>query len=462
MNENTTIAALATAQGVGGIGIIRVSGKEAVPIASKVFRSPSGKTLDSRKTHTINYGHVVDPSTGEVLDQALFMLMRAPHTYTGEDTVEIQCHGGPYVEEKILELLVKCGARPADRGEFSKRAFLNGKMDLSQAEAIMDLIQSNSQMSHKASVEQLSGRLTREVDLERENLLELTTMIEANIDYPEYDVEEVTYEHLLTSIDEILRSLEKLYATSESGIRIREGVRTAIIGSPNVGKSSLMNRILGRDRAIVTHIAGTTRDVIEESVDFFGIPLRLADTAGIRSTEDTVEKIGVDLAREAAAQADLLLYVLDATEFMEASPELSLLDEEIMQQKPILLLANKEDLLDGSAERPSKLHGHDILWISALTGEGLEELGQSIRQLFFEGEVEVSGHPMITNVRQKEALYRAIQALKAAREAAETGLPEDIIMIDLTEAYDSLGEISGRSLRSDVIDEIFKRFCLGK
>ena len=454
MNDQTsTIAALATAPGTGGIGIIRVSGPEAVSLVQKIYQSPSGRSLEKARTHTIHYGFIKDPATNEVIDQVLVMLMRAPHTYTGEDTVEVQCHGGPYVEQKILETLVSIGAEPADRGEFSKRAFLNGKMDLSQAEAVMDLIQSNSEMSRKASMEQLEGHLARAVEGLLEKLLDLTTMIEANIDYPENDVEEVTYDRLLQDTESLLNDLHKLYDTADSGIRVREGLRTAIIGSPNVGKSSLMNRILGRDRAIVTQIAGTTRDVIEESVDFYGIPLRLSDTAGIRQTEDTVEKIGVDLAMEAARKADLILYVLDGTRLEEAPEQLAF-------DKPCLLLANKEDLV--GQERPETLFGQDILWISAKTGEGMEEVGRRIKEMFFGGQVGISREPMITNIRQKEALRRAIEALSSAKDAAESGLPEDILMIDYTNAYDALGEISGRSLKSDVIDEIFKRFCLGK
>ena len=454
MNDQTsTIAALATAPGTGGIGIIRVSGPEAVSLVQKIYQSPSGRLLEKARTHTIHYGFIKDPATNEVIDQVLVMLMRAPHTYTGEDTVEVQCHGGPYVEQKILETLVSIGVEPADRGEFSKRAFLNGKMDLSQAEAVMDLIQSNSEMSRKASMEQLEGHLARAVEGLLEKLLDLTTMIEANIDYPEYDVEEVTYDRLLQDTESLLNDLHKLYDTADSGIRVREGLRTAIIGSPNVGKSSLMNRILGRDRAIVTQIAGTTRDVIEESVDFYGIPLRLSDTAGIRQTEDTVEKIGVDLAMEAARKANLILYVLDGTRLEEAPEQLAF-------DKPCLLLANKEDLV--GQERPETLFGQDILWISAKTGEGMEEVGRRIKEMFFGGQVGISREPMITNIRQKEALRRAIEALSSAKDAAESGLPEDILMIDYTNAYDALGEISGRSLKSDVIDEIFKRFCLGK
>ena len=455
--STTTIAALATAPGTGGIGIIRVSGPEACQIGDKVFRSPSGKRLENGRSDTIHYGHIVYPN-GDVLDQVLVMLMKAPHTYTGEDTVEIQCHGGPFVERKILELVVSAGAEPADRGEFSKRAFLNGKMDLSQAEAVMDLISSTSEMSRKASIEQLSGRLARLIEKESSRLLDMTTLIEANIDYPEYDIEEVTREKLLSETEDLLEALSKLYRTSDSGIRIQEGLRTAIIGSPNVGKSSLMNRILGQDRAIVTQIAGTTRDTLEESVDFEGIPLRLIDTAGIHDTEDMVEKIGVERALEAARKADLVLWMIDGIDPKPLSEDM----KEALEEKQYIILINKEDLVE-EPERPSFLSDQEeIIWISAKTGSGVEKLKEKIQEMFFGGRIAIDSQPMITNVRQKDALRRAIEALVSARKGIEEGYPEDILMIDYTNAYDALGEISGHSLKEDVIDEIFKRFCLGK
>ena len=462
-DQDRTIAAVATAPGTGGIGIVRISGPQAVAVADTVFRTPSGKKLASLRTHTINYGHVVDPLTGETIDQVLVMLMRAPHTYTGEDTVEIQCHGGPFVEQRILETVVSAGAAPADRGEFSKQAFLNGKMDLSQAEAVMDLITSASEMSRRASIEQLAGNLAKEIENQCALLLDLTTLIEANIDYPEYDIEEVTYDKLSGEISNVFARLEELYRTADSGIRIHQGVRTVILGRPNVGKSSLMNRILGRERAIVTEIAGTTRDVIEESVDLDGVPLRLIDTAGIRETLDTVEKIGVDLARKAAEDADLVLWLLDASALDSAELEedpVEMLD--FLKEKQYIILINKNDLTEDRT-RPSFLpEDASLIWVSAVTGDGIKELSQRIRQMFFSGAVQADSQPMITNVRQKDALRRALEALQSAKEAVEEGMPEDIIMIDLTNAYDALGEISGKTLKSDVIDEIFKRFCLGK
>ena len=462
-DQDRTIAAIATAPGTGGIGIVRISGPKAVEIADAVFRKPSGKKLASARTHTIHYGHVVDPASDAMIDQVLVMLMRAPHTYTGADTVEIQCHGGPFVEQKILETVVSAGAAPADRGEFSKQAFLNGKMDLSQAEAVMDLIAATSEMSRRASIEQLAGRLAQEIENQCSLLLDLTTLIEANIDYPEYDIEEVTYERLIREVSKVLESLRELYRTSDSGIRMHQGVKTVILGRPNVGKSSLMNRILGKERAIVTDIAGTTRDVIEENVDLDGVPLRLIDTAGLRQTSDAVEKIGVDLARKAAEGADLVLWILDASvpEDLASSAEAAeMLD--FLKEKQYIILINKNDLTDARV-RPAAIPAEaPLLWISARTGDGMQELSAKIREMFFRGAIQADSQPMITNVRQKDVLRRALEALESALEAAKNDLPEDVIMIDLTNAYDALGEISGKTLKSDVIDEIFKRFCLGK
>lgn len=451
--DRDTIAAIATAPGTGGIGIIRISGPESFAVADRMFRSPSGKKLTAQKTHTIHYGFIEDPSNGETLDQVLVMLMRAPHTYTGEDTVEINCHGGPYVEQQILETAIRCGASMAEPGEFSKRAFISGKMDLSQAEAVMDLIAAQSKMSERSSMEQLKGALAKEIAGYREVLLELVTFIEANIDYPEYDVEEVTYDTMKEKTELLLKDLKTLHSTADTGRRIREGIRTAIVGKPNAGKSSLMNRMLRQERAIVTEIPGTTRDIIEEFVDLGGIPLRLADTAGIRETGDIVEKIGVDRAKEYLQACDLVLWVVDGNETTAPDPFI----ETALNGKLWIKLYNKADL--GVFDKNKCADG---IILSTLTGEGMDQLEQKIRDLFFEGRVSVSGQGMITNLRQKEALERAIRSLESARIGLQEGMEQDIIMIDYTECYDALGEISGHSLKEDVISEIFKRFCLGK
>lgn len=457
--ENSTIAAIATAPGTGGIGIVRISGDKSVEIVDLIFRSPSGKQLSSQVSHTIHYGHITDPLTGDILDEVLIMLMKGPHTYTGEDTVEINCHGGPFVERKILEAVLQSGAVMAEPGEFSKRAFLNGKMDLSQAEAVMDLIASRSKMSQKASMEQLKGGLASDIERYRNILLDMVTMIEANIDYPEYDVEEITMDTLRSRTDTLLEELKKLYATADSGRMIREGIRTVIAGRPNVGKSSLMNRMLRYDRAIVTDIPGTTRDVLEEFVDFGGIPMRLADTAGIRDTEDVVEQIGVDRARQYLDESDLVLMLLDAGREL-TEEEMDLIQQ--IQDKPHIIVINKVDTVDKQDISEEITKNNKTVWISAKTGEGMELLQKTILDMFFAGNVAAAEQSMISNLRQKEALGRAIRSLESAEEAISMELPQDILMIDYTECYNALGEISGRSLKEDVIDEIFKRFCLGK
>jgi len=457
--ENSTIAAIATAPGTGGIGIIRVSGEASIEIVDSIFRSPSDKKLSKQKSHTIHYGHIIDPVNKEVLDEVLVMLMKGPRTYTGEDTVEINCHGGPYVEKRILEEVLKSGALMAEPGEFSKRAFLNGKMDLSQAEAVMDLIASRSKMSQRASMEQLRGGLAVDIERYRSVLLDMVTMIEANIDYPEYDVEEITMETLEIKTGVLFEELTKLYATADSGRMIREGIRTAIAGRPNVGKSSLMNRMLRYERAIVTDIPGTTRDVLEEFIDFGGIPMRLADTAGIRDTDDVVEQIGVDRARQYLEESDLVLMLLDAGSRIREE------EKEILrqiQEKPHIIVMNKVDIVD-KTEVPKEIgEEKNIVWISAKEGTGMEELQKMILDLFFAGSVAAAEQSMISNLRQKEALKRAILSLESAKNSIHMMLPQDVLMIDYTECYNALGEISGHSLKDDVIDEIFKRFCLGK
>lgn len=457
--ENSTIAAIATAPGTGGIGIIRVSGEASIEIVDSIFRSPSDKKLSKQKSHTIHYGHIIDPVNKEVLDEVLVMLMKGPRTYTGEDTVEINCHGGPYVEKRILEEVLKSGALMAEPGEFSKRAFLNGKMDLSQAEAVMDLIASRSKMSQRASMEQLRGGLAVDIERYRSVLLDMVTMIEANIDYPEYDVEEITMETLEIKTGVLFEELTQLYATADSGRMIREGIRTAIAGRPNVGKSSLMNRMLRYERAIVTDIPGTTRDVLEEFIDFGGIPMRLADTAGIRDTDDVVEQIGVDRARQYLEESDLVLMLLDAGSRIREE------EKEILrqiQEKPHIIVMNKVDIVDKTEVPKEICEEKNIVWISAKEGTGMEELQKMILDLFFAGSVAAAEQSMISNLRQKEALKRAILSLESAKNSIHMMLPQDVLMIDYTECYNALGEISGHSLKDDVIDEIFKRFCLGK
>ncbi len=454
---NSTIAAVATAPGTAGIGIIRVSGDDSIQIVDTIYKAK--KKLCNQKTHTIHYGRVVDPETGEELDEVLMMLMRAPHTYTGEDTVEINCHGGPYIERRILELVIRQGACPAEPGEFSKRAFLNGKMDLSQAEAVMDLISSRSRISQRASMQHLKGALAKSVEEYRVQLLDLITALEVNLEYPEYEETNLSEEAIKEKTENLLAGLTTLYNTADSGRMAREGIRTTIAGRPNVGKSSLLNRLAGQERAIVTEIPGTTRDVIEEFIDFDGIPLRIADTAGIHETEDPVERIGIERARDSMAESDLVLWVTEAD---HPDCDASFLKQ--MQDRPHLFLLNKADLTK-KRTIPEVFAGEDpknVLWISAKTGEGLSMLKDRVQDLFFAGAIEETGAAGLANLRQKEAVRRAIRSLTAVLDAIREGMPQDLLSIDFTDAYDALGEITGHSLKEDVVDEIFKRFCLGK
>ncbi len=459
------IAAISTPAGTGAIAIIRVSGKESIDIVDAVFQSADKSPLRGCPSHTIHYGWIVDPQTQNSVDEVLVMLMRAPRTFTKEDVVEINCHGGAYIQGRILELLLQNGARLAEPGEFTKRAFLNGRLDLSQAEAVMDMISSQTDLSLRSSIHTLKGGLSDRIEMLRGKLLDLMTQMEANIDYPEYDLEDVTLDQVRQTTAAILGSMEELWGTAESGRLLRQGIKVAIVGRPNVGKSTLLNALLREQRAIVTDIPGTTRDTIEEFVDLGGMPLHLVDTAGIRDTEDVVERIGVDLARRAAEESDLILMVVDAG--MELDGE----DRAIFQQikhKQYLILLNKTDLaVAHSADEFVAMLGEPqagerILPVSAKKEKGLDAVESRIRKLFFDGSIAIGRDPLISNLRQKEALRRGIAGLRAVLRGVEVGIPQDMLMIDLTDAYDALGEISGHCVKDDVIQEIFSRFCLGK
>ncbi len=459
------IAAISTPAGTGAIAIIRVSGKESIDIVDAVFQSADKSPLRGFPSHTIHYGWIVDPQTQNSVDEVLVMLMRAPRTFTKEDVVEINCHGGAYIQGRILELLLQNGARLAEPGEFTKRAFLNGRLDLSQAEAVMDMISSQTDLSLRSSIHTLKGGLSDRIEMLRGKLLDLMTQMEANIDYPEYDLEDVTLDQVRQTTAAILGSMEELWGTAESGRLLRQGIKVAIVGRPNVGKSTLLNALLREQRAIVTDIPGTTRDTIEEFVDLGGMPLHLVDTAGIRDTEDVVERIGVDLARRAAEESDLILMVVDAG--MELDGE----DRAIFQQikhKQYLILLNKTDLaVAHSADEFVAMLGEPqagerILPVSAKKEKGLDAVESRIRKLFFDGSIAIGRDPLISNLRQKEALRRGIAGLRAVLRGVEAGIPQDMLMIDLTDAYDALGEISGHCVKDDVIQEIFSRFCLGK
>ena len=443
MNHTDTIAAAATAMGSAGIGIIRISGTDAFAVLEKVFRPKNEKKVMSEQPgYTVHYGMAVDGE--QVLDEVLVMLMRGPHSYTAEDTAEIDCHGGRLVMQKILEAVLKNGARAAEPGEFTKRAFLNGRMDLSQAEAVMDLIQSKNEMALKSSLAQLKGNVRQEIEKLRAQILYEMAFVEAALDDPEHISLDGYSEELLEKMRGSAAEVERLLKSAESGRMLKEGIKTVILGKPNAGKSSLLNVLLGEERAIVTEIAGTTRDVLEEQLQLGEVSLQLLDTAGIRSTEDVVEQIGVERARKQAKDADLILYVADSSRVLDESDEEIL---KLLEGKKALVLLNKSDL---------------VLVISAKEGAGIQELEEKIRSLFFRGEVDFNDEVLITNLRQKQALMDASKSLSMVIESIENGMPEDFFTIDLKDAYTSLGFIIGEEIGDDLANEIFGKFCMGK
>lgn len=459
MNHTDTIAAAATAMGSAGIGIIRISGTDAFAVLEKVFRPKNEKKVMSEQPgYTVHYGMAVDGE--QVLDEVLVMLMRGPHSYTAEDTAEIDCHGGRLVMQKILEAVLKNGARAAEPGEFTKRAFLNGRMDLSQAEAVMDLIQSKNEMALKSSLAQLKGNVRQEIEKLRAQILYEMAFVEAALDDPEHISLDGYSEELLEKMRGIAAEVERLLKSSESGRMLKEGIKTVILGKPNAGKSSLLNVLLGEERAIVTEIAGTTRDVLEEQLQLGEVSLQLLDTAGIRSTEDVVEQIGVERARKQAKDADLILYVADSSRVLDESDEEIL---KLLEGKKALVLLNKSDLAPVITPQIMRERtGHPVLVISAKEGAGIQELEEKIRSLFFRGEVDFNDEVLITNLRQKQALMDASKSLSMVIESIENGMPEDFFTIDLKDAYTSLGFIIGEEIGDDLANEIFGKFCMGK
>ena len=459
MNHTDTIAAAATAMGSAGIGIIRISGTDAFAVLEKVFRPKNEKKVMSEQPgYTVHYGMAVDGE--QVLDEVLVMLMRGPHSYTAEDTAEIDCHGGRLVMQKILEAVLKNGARAAEPGEFTKRAFLNGRMDLSQAEAVMDLIQSKNEMALKSSLAQLKGNVRQEIEKLRAQILYEMAFVEAALDDPEHISLDGYSEELLDKMRGIAAEVERLLKSSESGRMLKEGIKTVILGKPNAGKSSLLNVLLGEQRAIVTEIAGTTRDVLEEQLQLGEVSLQLLDTAGIRSTEDVVEQIGVERARKQAEDADLILYVADSSRVLDESDEEIL---KLLEGKKALVLLNKSDLAPVITPQIMRERtGHPVLVISAKEGAGIQELEEKIRSLFFRGEVDFNDEVLITNLRQKQALMDASKSLSMVIESIENGMPEDFFTIDLKDAYTSLGFIIGEEIGDDLANEIFGKFCMGK
>ncbi len=454
-----TIAAIATASGNSGIGIIRVSGDKAIEIVDKIFKSVnSDKKLVNVKSHTINYGHIVD--NDKVIDEVLVSVMNGPHSYTGEDVVEINCHGGMIVIRKILEIVLKNGARTAEPGEFTKRAFLNGRMDLSQAEAVMDVINAKNEFALSSSIEQLNGRVSEKIKSLRKKIIYNIAFIESALDDPEHISIDGYSDKLSKILEEVNGELSRLINNFDNGRIVKEGVKTVILGKPNAGKSSLLNLLLGEERAIVTDIEGTTRDTLEESINLNGVFLNLIDTAGIRDSEDVVEQIGVNKAKELAEKSDLVIFVADA------SKELDENDKEIInliKDKQAIVLLNKSDLGTIINEKNvSEFDNKPVITFSAKTGDGLDELENKIRNLFYEGKVKYNDELYITNARQKESLINAKNSIEEVIKSVENDMPEDFYSIDLMDAYTYLGQIIGESVEDDLVNEIFSKFCMGK
>lgn len=449
MSERT-IAAISTPAGVGGIAIIRVSGRDAVKIIAEIYKGKDN--LLTAPTHTVHYGHIIDENN-EVIDEVLVTIMRAPRSFTGEDVVEIGTHGGMVASKMVLKALIKKGAYPAGPGGFTKRAFLNGKIDLSEAEGVIDIINAKNETAERNAVGQASGRLSQKIDDVRNRLVKLAASMQVIIDYPDEELEDVTIEDIGRTAKEEKEKIEKLIESSKRGRLMTEGILTAIVGRPNVGKSSLLNILAGEERAIVTDIAGTTRDIIEESVDLNGVILRLMDTAGIRNTEDTVEKIGVERSYDSIKKADLVLAVFDASQEMTDE------DYEILEKTKAskrIIIINKTDisdkdniLLEGTA-------------ISAKTGEGIDELADKIKEMYEWGKIGQNDEPVITNMRHTAALCKAKESLENIISGAEEDIPSDILSIDLNDAIEALGEITGATVSEDIVSEIFHNFCVGK
>ena len=455
----TTIAAISTAMSASGIGIVRISGEDAMEVISRIYRSKGGKKrIKEVPSHTIHYGYIYDGE--ELIDEVLVMIMRAPRTFTGEDTVEIDCHGGVFAMKRVLETVLKNGAEIAGPGEFTKRAFLNGRMDLSQAEAVMDVIQAKNEYALRSSIDQLKGSVQKAICDIREKIIYHIAYIESALDDPEHISLEGYPQELLEVVDKEQLEIKKLLKSSSDGKMIQEGIQTVILGKPNAGKSSLLNLLLGENRAIVTDIAGTTRDIVEEYITLNGITLKIVDTAGIRETEDIVEKIGVDRAREMAQKADLILYVVDSSVPLDSN------DEEIMSMlngKKAIILYNKTDLKAAiEIDRLREKAGHPVIPISAKEETGITELEEKIKDMFFGGELSFNDEVYITNARHKAALEEADKSLDLVRNSILGGLPEDFFSIDLMNAYENLGKILGESVGEDLVNEIFSKFCTGK
>lgn len=462
MYQDQTIAAISTAMADGGIGIIRISGEDAIDIMDRMFRPAKEKNMRDVDSYTAHYGYVYDGD--QKIDECICLVMRAPNTYTREDVVEINCHGGVVVMKKVLETAISCGARPAEPGEFTKRAFLNGRIDLSQAEAVMDVISSKNDLALQSSLKQLEGSLRHKIDELRKVIIHHIAAIESALDDPEHMSIDGYGEQLLVDVRKIKQEIQILIDSADDGKIVKEGIKTVIIGKPNAGKSSLLNVLVGEERAIVTEIAGTTRDTLEEAISIQGIPLNIIDTAGIRDTEDVIEKIGVEKAKENIKSADLILYVVDGSRQLDQNDELIM---RMIEDKKVIVLRNKSDLdqkadLDAIRDRVA----HDEHWryveISAKTKDGITEFHDILKDMFFEGNLSFNNEIYITNMRHKNALMEARDSLSMVEQSIEDEMPEDFFSIDLMNAYESLGFIIGESLGEDLVNEIFSEFCMGK
>ena len=459
MKITDTIAAISSAAGNSGIGIIRVSGDEAIEVVDKIFRPANkNKKLANVESHTVHYGHIMDGD--KTLDQVLVIVMKNPHSYTGEDTVEIDCHGGMLILKKVLDLVLKNGARTAEPGEFTKRAFLNGRIDLSQAEAVMDLINSKNDFALNSSIEQLKGGVSDAIKDIRKDIIYHIAFIESALDDPEHISLDGYDEEITEMLNENINKISKLVNSFDNGRIMKEGIKTVILGKPNAGKSSLLNLMLGEDRAIVTDIEGTTRDTLEENINFNGLSLKIIDTAGIRDTEDLVERIGVNKAKEIAKEGDLIIYVVDGSREIDDN------DREIIKlinDKQAIILVNKSDMDTViNIDDLKKDSNRDVILFSAKNGEGMDQLEEEIRNMFYSGKVTYNDQVYITNARHKEALENALESLKQVKNSVDSGMPEDFYSIDLMDAYTDLGLIIGESVEDDLVNEIFSKFCMGK
>lgn len=454
-----TIAAISTGMTNSGIGKVRLSGKDSIDIAGRVFKTPGGKnSIENAESHTIHYGYIYDGD--ELIDEVLLLILKAPKSYTTENMVEIDCHGGVVVMKKILETVIKYGARPAEPGEFTKRAFLNGRIDLTQAEAVIDVINSKNEMALKNSVHQLKGNISNKIKDMREGIIGDIAFIEAAMDDPEHITVESFGEELKQHVKAHLNTIEQLLTSADNGRMIKEGIKTVIVGKPNAGKSSLLNLLVGDERAIVTDIAGTTRDTLEEFINIHGIPLNIIDTAGIRNTEDTVEKIGVDKAKNFANDADLVIYVVDGSTLPDSNDD-AIID--LIKDKNVIILINKIDLeVKTNQQMIKEKLDKPVIEISAKEDKGIDLFEGQLKKMFFNGDLSFNDEIYITNARHKNMLQEAKESLKLVLQSIEDNMPEDFYSIDLMNCYDTLGTIIGESTGEDLVDTIFSDFCMGK